>query len=105
MQSWLRIVLPRGIGSVLVYSLFADESGNPASGLLTVAGYVIGSKQLERFSGQWAEALDRGVLSYFHMKEGHHVSHPDLYAELIGMINPDNMIVGFSASVNEREYD
>jgi hypothetical protein len=101
-RDWLNVILPLGKGEVIVYNLYADESGDDASGRLTVAGYLIGSKALERLTEAWADTL--GPLEHFHMKEGHHYKHPEIFEQLLNLISHDHMVVGFDASVMQPEY-
>lgn len=101
-QDWLRVVLPRGEGTLIVYNLYADESFSDDSGTFLVAGYLIGSKALATLTGTWATAL--GPLDYFHMSEQHHQTHPEIYKALLALMTPDCFPVGFVASVNQTEY-
>ena len=101
-REWLNVALPLGKGSLIMYSLYADESSTDAAGLLTIAGYLIGSKALVSLTEAWATAL--GPLEYFHMSEGHYRAHPDIYHALLGLMTSDHLVVGFAASVNQTEY-
>jgi len=102
MLGWLNVVLPGGKGSLLLYNLYADESYSTKEGNLSVCGYLIGSKALPFFTEKWAEAL--GPLPYFHMSEGHHKSHPDIYRKLLRLISCDHFVAAFSATVHQRAY-
>jgi len=101
-EDWLKILLPCGKGWLVVYNLCADESFDGADGNFTVAGYLVGSKALVRLIEAWALAL--GPLDYFHMKEGHHHKHPEIYKQLLSLMTPDYLTAGFAASVNQAEY-
>lgn len=101
-RDWLNVILPRGKGSLIVYSLYADESYEDTCGHVTVAGYLIASKPLALLTDAWATAL--GPLDYFHMKEGHHYKHPDVYERLLKLMTCDHLTAGFAASVVQAEY-
>lgn len=105
MRDLLQVILPNGQGWILVYSLFCDETYRNETDQVLVAGYLIGCTALKKFLDAWSQTLKEGGLSYFHMKEGHHKSHPKTYASLANLISHDFIAEGFCASVVTREYD
>jgi hypothetical protein len=82
--------------------LCADESIEPRSSLLSVAGYLMTEVQFAALDA--AVRTARGDLPYFHMNENHQVEHPEVYRRIVDAIKPDTVIAGFAVSVYEKEY-
>jgi hypothetical protein len=82
---------------------YADESWGPGSPYLTVAGYLMNNDQYVALDRAWAAGL--GSLPYFHMREGHHLQHPSVYANLLNCITPQSVVAGFSASVDKAHFE
>jgi hypothetical protein len=59
--------------------------------------------QFEALDLHWEASL--GGLSYFHMKEGHHVRYPDVYEALLDCITPAHVTAGFHIAVDEQIYN
>jgi hypothetical protein len=82
--------------------LYADESVDDETSLMNLAGFLMTEDQFL--------ALDEAVksarknLPYFHMKEGHHLKHPDIYQSLVDLVHPDSVICSLSVSVFLNEY-
>jgi len=101
--SFLSAVLPDGKGLVMILRLYADESADDATSVFRIAGYLMTHKQWKSLDRKINVAL--GPLPWFHMKEADHKAHPKIYKKLIRSIAPKSVLVGFSVSVNKKEYD
>jgi hypothetical protein len=81
---------------------YSDESQRCGSPLLSIAGYIMSEDQFLALDLRWKECL--GELPYFHMKEGHHTTHPQVYAALLDCIVPEHVIAGFHVVLDEEKY-
>lgn len=82
---------------------YADESVDAQSSLLNVSGFLMREDQCLVLDKAVREA--RGTLPYFHMKDGHAVSYPDVYQKLLGLISKETVICGISASIFEKTHE
>ena len=89
---------------MLRLKFYGDESGDSDSSLFRVSGYLMTDEQFERWDSGIRAALGN-ELKYFHMNEGHHLSHPEIYRSLISLIGPDSVLAGFDVSLYESEYN
>jgi len=87
----------------MVLRLYADESADDAIGIFRIAGYLMTHQQWKSLDKKIEVAL--GPLPWFHMKEGHHKRYPEIYKKLLHTITASSVLVGFSVSVNKKEYD
>ena len=87
----------------MILRLYADESGDEVTGIFRIAGYLMTHKQWKGLDRRIGKAL--GPLHWFHMKDGDHRKHPEIYKKLLNTITPKSVLAGFSVSVNRKEYD
>lgn len=83
--------------------LYADESVNDATILWNLSAYLMTEAQSASLDERIQEA--RGELSYFHMKERHHRTHPDIYQKLVNLVTPHAVLCGFSVSFFLSEFN
>lgn len=86
----------------MMLKFYADESVDKTTSLMNISGFLMTEDQFVALDGAVQEA--RGDLPYFHMKEGHHVTHPDIYKKLVGLISKQSVICGLSASLYMSEH-
>ena len=89
--------------NIVMLKSYSDESRREKSPFLTVAGYVMTESQFTALNDGWRTALDG--LPYFHMREGHHITHPKIYAALLELIASEHMIAGFHTALHEPYYE
>lgn len=82
---------------------YADESFDDSTSLMNLSGYLVTESQFCELDARIKAA--RGDLPYFHMKEGHHREHPEIYQELVSLVRPTTVICGASVSFFRREFD
>jgi hypothetical protein len=87
----------------MMLRFYADDSGGSKKDRLRVAGYLMTDEQWLAIDGEIAEAL--GNLTWFHMKEGNHVEHPEVYKRLLAAIRPKSVMAGFSVSLQVADYN
>ena len=98
----LTSILPKGKGLVVMLKCYADESVNPDSNLMIIAGFVMTEDQFIALDD--AVRVTRGSMPYFHMREQHHTTHPDVYQNLVALIKPNSVLFSFSASIYTDEH-
>jgi hypothetical protein len=83
--------------------LYADESVNDATSLINLSGYLMTEDQFAALDEKIQKA--RGDLPYFHMKEGHHKKHPQVYQKIVDLITPQAVLCGISVSFFLNEFN
>lgn len=86
----------------MILKMCADESYDPKTSLLQVAGYLMTEDQYIALEEAVQEI--RGVLPYFHMRERHYKEHPEVYRKMISLVNPSSVIYGFCVSLHESAH-
>jgi hypothetical protein len=100
LELFIRSVCGKGIAMMLRF--YADDSGGSNKDRLRVAGYLMTDKQWLSIDSEIAAAL--GDLKWFHMKDGNHVEHPEVYKQLLAVIRPESVMAGFSVSLDLKDY-
>lgn len=81
---------------------YADESVDSETSLMNVSGFLMTESQFVALDAAIQEA--RGDLPYFHMKEGHHLKHPEVYEKMLRLVSRESLMCGISASLYMNEH-
>ncbi|MGC9199442.1 MAG: hypothetical protein ACP5E5_10985 [Acidobacteriaceae bacterium] len=76
---------------------------NDAKTLWNLSGYLMTEAQSASLDERIQEA--RGELPCFHMKEGHHRKHPEIYQKLVNLITPHTVLCGLSVPFFLSEFN
>jgi hypothetical protein len=101
-RALLSSILPKGKGIVLMLKFYGDESMDEQGKVMNVSGFIMEESGFA-FLDEAVQVV-RGDLPYFHMCEGHHLSHPEVYARMCKLICRDFIKVGISASLPLNEH-